>query len=74
MAGIGLHLVTQVANVNVDGALDAVQGTELLLEAASVIPGLETVKLEGTGASPHFEAAAAFNQLAEEFIALHHRK
>ncbi len=56
------------------GALDAFQGRELLLEAASPIPGLETVELEGTGASPHFEAAEAFNRIVEEFIALHHRK
>ena len=56
------------------GALDALQGTELLLEVASMIPGLETAELGGTGPSPHFEAAEAFNPLAEEFIALHHRK
>jgi pimeloyl-ACP methyl ester carboxylesterase len=48
-------------------------GSEVLREAAEVIPGLKTLEIPGVGNSAHFEAPQLFNRAVSEFIAQHAR-
>ena len=63
-----------VPTLVVYGEFDTAQSPAVRREIASIIPGLKTVEVKGSGPSPYFEAPEAFNRIADEFIALHHRE
>ena len=63
----------QVPTLLVHGEFDPGQSPALRRELASIIPGLKTLEVKGSGPSPYFEAGEAFNRIVDEFVALHHR-
>ena len=62
-----------VPTLLVHGEFDSAQSPAVRRELASIIPGLKTLEVKGSGPSPYFEAAETFNRIVEEFVARHHR-
>ena len=55
--------------VTVTGRHDSLVPPEVMHRFATLIPGARCVEFEGSGHSPHFEEADAFNTLVEQVVA-----